>query len=93
MRQALVFMASGRPLCDFPLHFHVNIPQGRDRSRLKVVSTVQRGHIAVRRNILEPIGLLTDLIYGKVLENYPRLRFVFAEYELSWVAPVHNENG
>jgi uncharacterized protein len=72
---------------DFPLHFHVNVPQGRDRSRLKVVTTVQRGHTAVRRNILEPIGLLTDLIYGKVLENYPRLRFVFAEYELSWLHP------
>jgi predicted TIM-barrel fold metal-dependent hydrolase len=52
-----------------------------------VVTTVQRGHIAIRRNILEPIGLLTDLIYGKVLENHPRLRFVFAEYELSWLHP------
>jgi len=72
---------------DVPLHFHVNIPQGRDRSRLKVVTTVQRGHMAVRRNISEPIGLLTDLIFGQVLEHYPRLRFVFAEYELAWLHP------
>jgi uncharacterized protein len=72
---------------DFPLHFHVNIPQGRDRSRLKVVTTVQRGHTAIRRNISEPIGLLTDLVFGQVLERYPRLRFVFAEYELSWLHP------
>lgn len=72
---------------EVPLHFHVNIPQGRDRSRLKVITTVQRGHQSVRRNISEPIGLLTDLVFGKVMEHYPNLRFVFAEYELNWLHP------
>jgi predicted TIM-barrel fold metal-dependent hydrolase len=72
---------------DFPLHFHVNIPQGRDRSRLKVVTNVERGRISVRRSITEPIALLTDLVFGQVLERFPRLRFVFAEYDLSWLHP------
>jgi predicted TIM-barrel fold metal-dependent hydrolase len=74
---------------NFPLHFHVNILQGRDRmaARLKVITPVQQGRNAVRRAILEPLSLMTDLVFGGVLEQFPRLRFVFAEYDLSWLHP------
>ena len=36
---------------DFPLHFHINIIQGRDRmaARLKVITQLQQGRNAVRR--------------------------------------------
>ena len=56
-------------------------------ARLKTISKVQQGRNAVRRGILEPLGLLTDLIFGGVLESFPRLRVVFAEYDLSWLHP------
>jgi predicted TIM-barrel fold metal-dependent hydrolase len=74
---------------DFPVHFHVNILQGRDRmaARLKVISKLQQGRNAVRRGILEPLALLTDIVFGGVLNRFPKLRFVFAEYELSWLFP------
>ena len=51
---------------DFPLHFHINIIQGRDRmaARLKVITQLQQGRNAVRRAILEPLNLLTDLVFG-----------------------------
>ena len=42
----------------FAVHFHASIIQGRDRSRLKVVSDLERGVNSVRRAILEPLGLL-----------------------------------
>jgi predicted TIM-barrel fold metal-dependent hydrolase len=73
----------------FPVHFHVNILQGRDRmaARLKVISQLQQGRNAVRRGILEPLALLTDIVFGGVLNRFPKLRFVFAEYELSWLFP------
>jgi predicted TIM-barrel fold metal-dependent hydrolase len=73
----------------FPVHFHVNILQGRDRmaARLKVISKLQQGRNAVRRGILEPLALLTDIVFGGVLNRFPKLRFVFAEYELSWLFP------
>jgi predicted TIM-barrel fold metal-dependent hydrolase len=74
---------------DYPIHFHVNILQGRDRmaARLKVITKLQQGRNAVRRGILEPLALITDLVFGGVLNRYPKLRFVFAEYELSWLYP------
>jgi len=74
---------------DSPIHFHVNILQGRDRmaARLKVISKLQQGRNAVRRGILEPLSLITDLVFGGVLNRFPKLRFVFAEYELSWLYP------
>jgi predicted TIM-barrel fold metal-dependent hydrolase len=74
---------------DFPLHFHINIIQGRDRmaARLKVITQLQQGRNAVRRAILEPLNLLTDLVFGGVLERFPRLRFVLAEYDVSWLHP------
>ena len=74
---------------DFPLHFHINIIQGRDRmaARLKVITQLQQGRNAVRRGILEPLNLLTDLVFGGVLERFPRLRFVLAEYDVSWLHP------
>jgi predicted TIM-barrel fold metal-dependent hydrolase len=74
---------------NFPIHFHVNILQGRDRmaARLKVISKLQQGRNAVRRGILEPLALLTDIVFGGVLNRFPKLRFVFAEYELSWLFP------
>jgi uncharacterized protein len=74
---------------DFPVHFHVNILQGIDRmsARLKVISKLQQGRNAVRRGILEPLTLITDLVFGGVLERFPKLRVVFAEYELTWLYP------
>jgi predicted TIM-barrel fold metal-dependent hydrolase len=41
----------------------------------------------VSRGILEPLTLLTDLVFGGVLERFPKLRVVLAEYELSWLHP------
>jgi uncharacterized protein len=72
---------------DFPIHYHVNIVQGRDRmaARLKVISPVQQGRNAVSRAILEPLKLTTDLVFGGVLERFPKLRVVLAEYDLSWL--------
>jgi predicted TIM-barrel fold metal-dependent hydrolase len=73
----------------FPIHFHVNILQGRDRmaARLKVITKLQQGRNAVKRGILEPLTLITDLVFGGVLNRFPKLRFVFAEYELAWLFP------
>jgi predicted TIM-barrel fold metal-dependent hydrolase len=48
---------------------------------------VQRGRNHVRRAILEPLALMTDLFFGQVFARFPRLRFVFAEYDLSWLHP------
>ena len=77
---------------DFPIHIHVNILQGVDRmrARLKSISPVQQGQNSLRRGILEPLGLLTELTFGGALQNHPRLRVVFAEYDLSWVLPYLN---
>ena len=77
---------------DFPLHIHVNILQGVDRmrARLKNISPVQQGRNSLRRGILEPLGLLTDLTFGGALQNHPGLRMVFAEYDLSWLVPYLN---
>ena len=74
---------------NFPIHFHVNIVQGRDRmaARLKVITRLQQGRNAVNRAILEPLKLLTDLVFGGVLERFPKLRIVLAEYDLSWLHP------
>jgi predicted TIM-barrel fold metal-dependent hydrolase len=60
-------------------------------SRLKVISKVQQGRNAVRRGILEPLSLLTDLVFGGVLNRFPRLPFVFAEYELCWLFPFYTK--
>jgi predicted TIM-barrel fold metal-dependent hydrolase len=74
---------------NFPIHYHVNIVQGRDRmaARLKVIAPVQQGRNAVSRAILEPLKLTTDLVFGGVLERFPKLRVVLAEYDLSWLHP------
>ena len=74
---------------NFPIHYHVNIVQGRDRmaARLKVITPVQQGRNAVSRAILEPLKLTTDLVFGGVLERFPKLRVVLAEYDLSWLHP------
>ena len=74
---------------NFPIHYHVNIVQGQDRmaARLKVITKVQQGRNAVNRAILEPLKLTTDLVFGGVLERFPKLRFVLAEYDLSWLHP------
>ena len=58
-------------------------------ARLKVITKLQQGRNAVRRGILEPLTLITDLVFGGVLNRFPRLRFVFAEYELSWIFPFY----
>lgn len=74
---------------DFPLHFHINIVQGADRmaSRLKTITMHQHGIRSVKRAILEPMTLITDLVFGLVLDNHPRLKIVFAEYDLTWLLP------
>ncbi len=74
------------------IHIHCNILQGVDRmrARLKDIAPVQQGHNSLRRGVLEPLGLLTDLTYGGVLEKFPQLPFVFAEYDISWVVPFLN---
>ena len=76
---------------DFPIHFHINIVQGRDRmaARLKVITKLQQGRNAVRRAILEPLNLLTDLVFGGVLERFPRLRFVLKHLQPSQIALGH----
>jgi len=78
---------------NYPIHFHINILQGRDRmaARLKVISKLQQGRNALRRTILEPLNLLTDLVFGGVLDRFPRLPFVLAEYDLAWIQPFMNK--
>jgi uncharacterized protein len=71
----------------FAVHFHASIVQGRDRSRLKVVSDLERGANSVRRAILEPLALVTHLVFGGVLERFPQLNVVLAEYDLCWLYP------
>lgn len=71
----------------FAIHFHASIIQGRDRSRLKVVSDLERGSNSVRRAILEPLAVVTQLVFGAVLERFPRLKIVLAEYDLCWLHP------
>lgn len=72
-----------------PIHFHINIVQGADRmaTRLKAIGIHQTGRNAVKRAILESLTLITDLVFGLVLDNHPRLKFVFAEYDLTWILP------
>lgn len=74
---------------NYPMHFHINILQGRDRmaARLKVISRLQQGRNALRRTVLEPLNLLTDLVFGGVLQRFPKLPFVLAEYDLAWIQP------
>jgi len=78
---------------NYPIHFHINILQGRDRmaARLKVISKLQQGRNALRRTILEPLNLLTDLVFGGVLNRFPKLPFVLAEYDLAWIQPFINK--
>jgi predicted TIM-barrel fold metal-dependent hydrolase len=70
-----------------PVHFHAGIIQSKDRSRLKEVTDLERGLNSVRRAILEPLTVLTHLIFGGVLERFPGLRIVLAEYDLCWLHP------
>jgi predicted TIM-barrel fold metal-dependent hydrolase len=72
-----------------PMHFHINIRQSTDR---KVDQREEGGMYAVgkrvvKRAVYESAELMTALLFGLVLENHPRLRVVFAEYELTWVLP------
>ena len=60
-------------------------------ARLKVISKLQQGRNALRRTILEPLNLLTDLVFGGVLDRFPRLPFVLAEYDLAWIQPFMNK--
>jgi predicted TIM-barrel fold metal-dependent hydrolase len=73
-----------------PISFHENTVQGRDRGtapRFGNRSTLERGRWRIRA-FMEPQKTLVDLIFGLVLERFPRLHFVFAEYELCWVGII-----
>ena len=75
----------GLPIC-----FHENTPQGRERAAVVQagkLNAVDRGRSRIRAWI-EPQITLVDLIFGRVLERFPSLQFVFAEYELCWVGIV-----
>lgn len=74
---------------DYPVHFHINIQQSKDREvyQPEAGGLMRVGRRAVKRAIDQPAVLMTDLLFGLVLENHPRLRVVFAEYELTWVLP------
>ena len=56
-------------------------------TRLKVITKLQQGRNSVSRAILEPLKLITDLVFGGVLERFPKLRVVLAEYDLAWLHP------
>ncbi|HSR55761.1 MAG TPA: amidohydrolase family protein, partial [Alphaproteobacteria bacterium] len=70
-------------------HFHINIRQGADRmaTRLKKLSMLDTGRNAVKRAINEAITLMTDLIFGLVLDKHPKMKVVMAEYDLCWLMP------
>jgi len=74
---------------DLPVHFHININQSADRLvyRRQEKSMLQAGNRAVKRQVYDAAGLMKDLLFGLVLEGHPRMRVVFAEYELSWILP------
>ncbi|MDX1483748.1 MAG: amidohydrolase family protein [Alphaproteobacteria bacterium] len=74
---------------DMPLHFHINVNQGSEREayRIPMSAMIDMGRRAVKRAIAQPDTLLTDLLFGLVLETHPGLRVVFAEYELAWILP------
>lgn len=74
---------------DLPLHFHINVNQGSEREAYKIPlkGMIDMGRRAVKRAIVQPDTLLTDLLFGLALENHPRMRVVFAEYELAWILP------
>jgi hypothetical protein len=76
---------------DYPVHFHINIKQSADRDAYepgrKDASMREAGKRFVSRSLFEGPRLLTDLMFGLVLENHPRMRVVFAEYELLWILP------
>ena len=43
-----------------------SLPVAEVAARLKVITQLQQGRNAVRRAILEPLNLLTDLVFGGV---------------------------
>jgi predicted TIM-barrel fold metal-dependent hydrolase len=75
----------GLPIC-----FHENTPQGLERAAVVQsgqLSSIQRGRSRIRAWI-EPQIVLVDLIFGRVLDRFPHLQFVFAEYELCWIGII-----
>jgi hypothetical protein len=76
---------------DFPVHFHINVQQSADRDAYELArkdpSMKEAGKRFVNRSLFEGPRLLTDLMFGLVLERHPRMRVVFAEYELLWILP------
>jgi predicted TIM-barrel fold metal-dependent hydrolase len=75
----------------FPIHFHINIKQSADRDSYEPgrheESMIDVGNRLMNRSILEGPRLMKDILFGLVLENHPRLKVIFAEYELLWVMP------
>ena len=72
---------------DFPIHFHNGIIQGADRDVYQRREPSMRavGDRVLNSAVMEATNLFKDILFGLVLENHPRLRIVFAEYELTWI--------
>jgi len=72
-----------------PVSFHENTVQGRDRGASARLGNPLLERFRWRiRAWMEPQVTLVDLIFGMVLERFPQLHFVFAEYELCWVGII-----
>jgi predicted TIM-barrel fold metal-dependent hydrolase len=72
---------------DLPIQFHNGIQQGADRDvylrrepRMRDV-----GERVIATAVMESTELLKDLLFGLVLERHPRMRVMFAEYEITWI--------
>ena len=75
---------------NFPVSFHIGMPQGTDRAG-SILMKMGGGIEAARdrlREISEPQTNLVEMIFGGVFERFSRLQIIFAEYNLCWVLPV-----
>jgi len=75
---------------NFPVSFHIGMPQGVDRAG-SIVNKMGGSIEGARdrlREISELQANLVEMIFGGVFERFPRLQIVFAEYNLCWILPV-----
>lgn len=72
---------------DFPLQFHNGLRQGTERTPYYRTEPSLRdvGKRVINSAVMESTSLLLDLLFGLVLDRHPRLRVVFAEYEITWI--------